>query len=112
MANEGLGTRHGVLDKIDEQSGCSENLTNTSSEMYGSSARLDQESKAVHMACVQEVHHYQVDRDLDDGESHPEYENDYEDYLLREVSTSSMMFEDRDGQLWSYEDEIIPCNDA
>ena len=23
-----------------------------------------------------------------------------------------MLFEDRDGQLWSYEDEIIPCNDA
>jgi hypothetical protein len=23
-----------------------------------------------------------------------------------------MLFEDRDGQLWSYEDEIIPCNNA
>jgi hypothetical protein len=32
--------------------------------------------------------------------------------MLRNVSASPMLFEDRDSQLWSYEDEIIPCNNA
>jgi hypothetical protein len=64
------------------------------------------------MACIQEVHHYRVDSDSDDEEPHPEYEDDYEDYQFRNVSTTPMWFEDRDVQLWSYEDEIIPCNDA
>jgi hypothetical protein len=40
-------------------------------------------SETVHMACIREIHHYQVDKDSDDGEPHPDYE-----------------------------DEIIPCNDA
>jgi hypothetical protein len=40
-------------------------------------------SETVHMACIWKIHHYQVDRDSDNGEPHPEYE-----------------------------DEIIPCNDA
>jgi hypothetical protein len=40
-------------------------------------------SETIHMACIWEIYHYQVDRDLDDGEPHSEYE-----------------------------DEIIPCNDA
>jgi hypothetical protein len=69
-------------------------------------------SQTVHMACIWEVHHYQVDRDLDDREPHPENEDDYGDYQLRDGSTSPMLFEDRDGQLWSYDGEIIPCNDA
>jgi hypothetical protein len=32
--------------------------------------------------------------------------------MLRDVSASPMLFKDRDGQLWSYKDEIIPCNNA
>jgi hypothetical protein len=43
----------------------------------------DSLSETMHMACIREIHHYQVDRNLDDRKSHPEYE-----------------------------DEIIPCNDA
>jgi hypothetical protein len=39
--------------------------------------------ETVHMACIREIHHYQVDKDSDDGEPHPDYE-----------------------------DEIISCNDA
>jgi hypothetical protein len=35
-----------------------------------------------------------------------------EDYMPRDVSASPMLFKDRDGQLWSYEDEIIPCNNT
>jgi hypothetical protein len=40
-------------------------------------------SETVHMACMWEIHHYQVDKDSDDREPHPDYK-----------------------------DEIIPCNDA
>jgi hypothetical protein len=32
--------------------------------------------------------------------------------MPRDVSASPMLFEDGNGQLWSYEDEIIPCNNA
>jgi hypothetical protein len=64
------------------------------------------------MACVWEVHHYQVDRVLDNGEPFPEYKDDYEDYLLREINTPPILFKDRDGHLWSYDDKIISCNNA
>jgi hypothetical protein len=112
VANEEFGTRHGVSDEPDEQSKCSENSVNTSNEIYGLSVHSDQQSEAVHMACIREVHHYWVDRELDGGEPHTEYEEVDEDYMPRDVSASPMLFEDRDGQLWSYEDEIIPCNNA
>jgi hypothetical protein len=112
VVNEEFGTRHGVPDELDEQSECLENSVNMSNGIYGLSIHSDQQSEAMHMACIHEVHHYWVDRDSDDGEPCPEYEDDYEDYLLRDVSTSPMLFKDRDGQLWSYEDEIIPCNNA
>jgi hypothetical protein len=112
VANEEFSTRHGVSDEPDEQSECSENSANMSNEIYGSSVHSDQQSEAMHMACIQEVHHYWVKRELDGGEPHPEYEDVDEDYMLRDVSASPMLFEDRDGQLWSYEDEIIPCNNA
>jgi hypothetical protein len=111
VANEEF-SRHSMLDELDEQSECSENSANMLNEIYGSSVHSDQQSEAVHMACIQEVHHYWVDRDLDNGEPCPEDEVDYKDYPLRDDSTSSMLFEDRDGQLWSYGDEIIPCNNA
>ena len=103
---------HSVPEELEEQSDCSENSTNTSNEIYGSSIHSDQQSETVYMACIREVHHYQVDRDSDDGEPHPEYEDDYGDYHSREGSTSPMLFKDRDGQLWSYEDDIIQCNEA
>lgn len=112
VANKEFGTRHEVSDELDKHSKSSENSRNTLSEMYGLSVHSDQQLETVHMACIWEVHHYQVDRDSDDGEPHPEYEDDYGDYQLRDGSTSPMLFEDGDGQLWSYEDEIIPCNDA
>jgi hypothetical protein len=112
VVNEEFGTRHGVSDEPDEQSECSENSANTLNEIYGSSVHSDQQSEAVHMACIQEVHHYWVDRESDGGEPHPKYEDVDEDYMPRDVSASPMLFEDRDGQLWSYEDEIIPCNNA
>jgi hypothetical protein len=112
VVNEEFGTRHGMSDEPDEQSECSENLANTSNEVYGSSIHSDEQSEAVHMACIQEVHHYWVDRESDGGEPHPEYEDVDEDYMPRDVSASPMLFEDGDGQLWSYEDEIIPCNNA
>jgi hypothetical protein len=112
VANEEFGTRHSASDEPDEQSECSENSANMSNEIYGSSIQSDQQSEAVHMACIREVHHYWVDRESDGGEPHPEYEDVDEDYMPRDVSASPMLFEDRDGQLWSYEDEIIPCNNA
>jgi hypothetical protein len=112
VANEEFGTRHGVSGEPDEQSECSENSVNTSNEIYGSSVYSDQQSEAVHMACIREVHHYWVDKESDGGEPHPEYEDVDEDYMPRDVSASPMLFEDGDGQLWSYEDEIIPCNNA
>jgi hypothetical protein len=112
VTNEEFGTRHGVSDEPDEQSECLENSANMSNEIYGSSIHSDQQSEAVHMACIQEVHHYWVDRESDGGEPHPGYEDVDEDYMPRDVSASPMLFEDRDGQLWSYEDEIIPCNNA
>ena len=49
---------------------------------------------------------------MDNGESLSEYEDDYEDYLHREVNASPTLLKDRDGQLWSYKDETIPCNNA
>jgi hypothetical protein len=112
VANEEFGTRHGVSDEPDEQSECSENSANMSNEIYGSSVHSDQQSETVHMACIREVHHYWVDRESDGGEPHPEYEDVDENYMPRDVSASPMLFEDGDGQLWSYEDEIIPCNNV
>ena len=53
-----------------------------------------------------------MNRVSDNGEPFPEYEDDDEDYLLGEVNTSPILFKDRDGKLWSYRDEIIPCNNA
>lgn len=106
------GTIHSMPEELEEQSECSENSTNTWNEIYGSSVHSDQQLETVYMVCIWEVHHYQVDRDLDDGEPHPEYEDDYGDYHSREGSTSPMLFKDRNGQLWSYEDDIIPCDDA
>jgi hypothetical protein len=58
VANEEFGTRHGVSDEPDEQSECSENSANTPNEIYRSSVHSDQQSEAVHMACIREVHHY------------------------------------------------------
>jgi hypothetical protein len=52
VANEEFSTRHGVSDEPDEQSECSENSANTSNEIYGSSIHSDQESEAMHMACI------------------------------------------------------------
>jgi hypothetical protein len=52
VANEEFGTRHGVSDEPDEQSECSENLANTSNEIYRSSVHSDQQSEAMHMACI------------------------------------------------------------
>jgi hypothetical protein len=52
VANEEFGTRHSVSDEPDEQSECSENSANTSNEIYGSSVHSDQQSEAVHMACI------------------------------------------------------------
>jgi hypothetical protein len=52
VVNEEFGTRHGVSDKLDEQSECSENSVNTLNEIYGLSIHSDQESEAMHMACI------------------------------------------------------------
>jgi hypothetical protein len=52
VVNEEFGTRHGVSDEPDEQSECSENLVNTLNEIYGSNIHSDQQSEAVHMACI------------------------------------------------------------
>jgi hypothetical protein len=52
VANEEFGTRHSVSDEPDEQSECSENSANTSNEIYRSSVHSDQQSEAVHMACI------------------------------------------------------------
>jgi hypothetical protein len=36
----------------DEQSECSENSVNMSNKIYGSSIHSDQQSEAMHMACI------------------------------------------------------------
>jgi hypothetical protein len=52
VVNKEFSTRHGMLDEIDEQNECSENLANTSNGIYGSSIHSDQQSEAMHMACI------------------------------------------------------------
>jgi hypothetical protein len=52
VANEEFGTRHSVSDEPDKQSECSENSANMSNEIYGLSVHSDQQSEAMHMACI------------------------------------------------------------
>jgi hypothetical protein len=82
VGNEGPKWR---AKKYTEQlSECSDELSEALSDTREPDEELNGPwAETVHMACIREIHHYQVDRDSDDGEPHPDYE-----------------------------DEIIPCNDA
>jgi hypothetical protein len=142
MADEDTGTRYDMPEDIYEQNKCLYRLANSSNEMYGSSnysdqqlevvsdvdeesdedsnvvsvtsgltsqpCEVDRQSENVHMACIQEFHHYQVDRVLEDGE--PSNDDD-DDYPIRDVKLPNL-YEDRDGQLWSYNEQFIECDHA
>jgi hypothetical protein len=82
VGNEGPEWR--AKNNTEQLSECSEELSEALSDIREPDEELiGPQPETVHMACIREIHHYQVDRDSDDGELHPEYE-----------------------------DEIIPCNDA
>ncbi|KAF8226825.1 hypothetical protein L208DRAFT_1380027 [Tricholoma matsutake] len=106
----------------DQQSDTSSNVNEESDEDYavvsatgepmGQQHEMDQQPEVMHMACVWEFHHHQVDRESNDGEPSQDNKDGYDDYPPRDVGTPPISYEDRDGQLWSYEDEFIPCNNA
>jgi hypothetical protein len=78
------GPKCGAKNNTEQLSECSDELSEALSDVREPDEDCTGSlSETMHMACIWETHHYQVDRDSDGGEPHPEYE-----------------------------DEIIPCNNA
>jgi hypothetical protein len=72
-----LGPKCGAKNNTEQLSECSDELSEVLSDVREPDEdRTGSLSETVHMACIREIHHYQVDRDLDDGEPHPEYEDE------------------------------------
>ena len=99
-----------VLHDVDEEPDQGSDMVLVTSEPTGQSSEIDQQPEPVHFACVWEFHHYQVEEESDDGE--PSQDNDDDDYPPRDVGTPPIQYEDRDGQLWSYDENFIKCNHA
>ena len=93
----------------DEESDQGSDAASVTSGPTSQSGETEQRPDIVQMACVQEFHHYRVDRASEDGEP-SNNDNDDDDYPHGDVESPPNQYEDRDGQLWSYNEDFIECD--